>query len=109
MEFDHVVALKERFKGKPVDFIYLCTISRIDHQVKWKEIIKDKHITGYHIPINDNLYEHIWREEIGKEAGNMFMIPRYCIIKGNKIIVPKAEYPSTKDKLYNQIDSVLNL
>lgn len=109
LEFDYAAGLKERYRDKPVDFIYLCTVNRIDHKIRWKDIIKNKELAGYHVPIDDKLYGAIWRNEIGDKAGSMFWIPRYCIIKNGEIIVYKAEQPSSKERLYNQIDSVLNL
>ncbi len=63
-EFDHTGELKERYKDKPVEFLYLCTIDRIDHKVRWKDIIKKKQIAGYHVPIGGTLYENIWEKHL---------------------------------------------
>ncbi len=38
-----------------------------------------------------------------------YWIPRYFIVKDENIIIGKAAHPSSKEKLYNQIDSVMNL
>lgn len=58
-EFDHAKELKEKYKGKPVEFLYLGSIDRIDEQVRWKQIIQDKELKGYHVPINIKLYGKI--------------------------------------------------
>ena len=109
MEFDHAGELKERYKNKPVEFLYLCSIDRVDHKVRWKDIIKKKQLSGYHVPINKTLYGSIWNNDLGDNVKNKFWIPHYFILKDNKIIIYQAAYPSSKETLYHQIDSVLNL
>jgi len=108
-EFDYAGELKERYKDEAVEFLYLCSIDRIDHKVRWKDIIKQKQLAGYHVPIDGTLYESIWDKHLSEPIESKYWIPRYFIVKGGNIVIGKAAHPSSKDKLYNQIDSVLNL
>jgi len=109
MEFEHAKDLKKRFNNKPVEFLYLCNVDMIIQETQWKKIIKSKNLKGYHIPIDTDLYMSIWNNDLGENVKNKYWIPHYFIVKDEKIIVYKAAHPSSKEKLYNQIDSVLNL
>lgn len=109
MEFDYADELKEKYKNKPVDFLYLCSVDRVDHRVRWKDIIQKKQLRGYHVMIDAALYGKIWNDDLGDKIKNKFWIPHYFILKNGEIVVYKAAPPSSKEKLYNQIDSVLSL
>lgn len=109
-EFDYAAELKERYKGKDIKFLYLCTVNRIDHTVRWKKIIHDKQLAGIHIAIKtDKLFNNIWEQHLSEPKSAKYLIPRYFIVKNGNIIVGRAAEPSSKENLYNQIDSVLNL
>lgn len=108
-EFDHASELKERYNGKPVEFLYLCVIDRVDQKIRWKDIIKKKQLFGYHVPIDEKLYENIWMNDLGDKVKDKFLIPHYFIAKNGQIVVYQAAFPSSKEKLYNQIDSVMHL
>jgi len=108
VEFGYADELKERYENKPVEFLYLCIIDRIDHKVRWKEIIKQKQLRGTHVAIDEMLYESIWLNDLGDEVADKFLIPHYFIVKDGKIVIYQAARPSSKEKLYDQIDSVLN-
>ena len=109
-EFDNAAQLKAQFKNKPVEFLYLCTVERIDHKLRWKKIIQDKQLNGYHIAIDsEELFDDIWNNYLSDPVEGKYMIPRYFIVKNGEVVVSNAQQPSSKELLYNQIDSVLNL
>lgn len=109
-EFDYAAELKERYKGKDIKFLYLCIVNRIDHTVRWKKIIHEKQLAGTHIAIEtDKLFNNIWEQHLSEPESAKYSIPRYFIVKNGRIIVGRAAKPSSKENLYNQIDSVLNL
>lgn len=107
-EFDSVKQLKERYKNQPVEFLYLCSISRMDQEMKWKKIIQEKNLEGYHIAINNQQYYNIW-ETMKDNVDQMYSIPHYLIAKNGKVIIYKSSAPSSGEKLYSELDSVLNM
>ena len=104
-EFEYAGLLKVRFSNLPVEFLYLCTGNRIDHKVRWRQIIKDKNLKGYHV-LSDDIYADIWKNlEIDEKE--KYLIPHYFIVKNGEIVVHSAFNPSTEEKLYNQLDNIL--
>jgi thiol-disulfide isomerase/thioredoxin len=110
-EFPFNAALRDRFKNKPVEFVYLSLdYGHPDDKDRWSKMIKDRNLVGYNIFISMNTYSSIWepiKNKISTES--MYLIPHYIIVdtKSN-ILFPDAARPSTKEILYNQIQSILD-
>lgn len=75
-----------------------------------EKIIKEKQLVGIHIAVDtEELFNDIWEQYLNEPLSAKYMVPRYFIVKNGIIVVPYAAPPSSKKKLCNQIDSVLNL
>jgi len=106
-EFKYLKELKERFKNDPVKFIYLATLNRSTDVLKWKKLIKKYKLYGYHLNINADFYKNIW---IIPGITDVYMIPHYIIVdKNGNITYSNAERPSSHEKLYKQLDDIINL
>jgi thiol-disulfide isomerase/thioredoxin len=105
-EFKFQKSLKERYKNKPVKYLYLAVVNRSFDTAKWKKIIKENKITGYHMLMSKEFYQNLWT--INGIKGR-YMIPHYLIAdaKGHTV-VPNAEFPSSGTKLYQMMDSITN-
>lgn len=107
VEMEYTTGLKERFKNREdIVFLYL----HMDDDVKipeWKEYVYLKNIEGEHYHMNNNKIQPIW-EEIKAAGGKTNIYPTYIIIsrEGN-IISTTAERPSSAEKLYNQLEKIL--
>ena len=109
-EFDYLAEIKEKYRDKNLKFLYLCPMKRIDHKVRWKKIIKEKQLVGIHIAVDtEELFNDIWEQYLNEPLSAKYMVPLYFLVKYGIIVVPYAAPPSSKKKLCNQIDSVLNL
>ena len=107
-EFEYSDTLKKKFDGKPLEFLYLCLGHRIDHKVRWRQIINDRDLKGYHVLLNADLYMDIW-EDLEIDKKKKYMIPHYFIVENGEILVHDAHRSSAKVKLYKQLDDVLKL
>jgi thiol-disulfide isomerase/thioredoxin len=108
-EFSHISPLKERYKNKPVEFLYLAVrYSEIADEFLWKKMISNKKLYGYHLLMSNQLANNLWAT-IEKSEDDRYVIPRYLITgRDGKILYSNAERPHTMEKLYQQIDSALN-
>jgi len=104
-EFQQSKDLKERYKDKPVKFIYLVDIINTAEYIgRWDSLINQYELYGYHMQMSKKFYYNInlinGIDFVGK--------PHYLLVdkKGN-IVNPNAERPSSREKLYNQIDRLL--
>lgn len=105
-EFKYSKELKERYNNDPVKFIYLATLNRSSDIPKWKNLIKKYKIYGYHLHISADFYKNIW---IIPGITDVYMIPHYIIVdKNGNITYPNAERPSSREKLYKQLDDIIN-
>lgn len=104
-EFQQSKDLKERYKDKPVKFIYLVDIINTAEYIdRWDSLINQYELYGYHMQMSKKFYNNInlinGIDFVGK--------PHYLLVdKRGNIVNPNAERPSSKEKLYNQIDRLL--
>jgi thiol-disulfide isomerase/thioredoxin len=127
-EFKYLPALKEYFKDKDIVYLYIARENeQPNKEEKWLNMIKFHNLAGYHIIANKELLVDIWKqvatisdeefaniEEASKEtmnhvrSGKLQVYPNYLIVnvKG-ETVYKSAHHPSTKEKLYKQIESVL--
>lgn len=105
-EFKYSKELKERYNNDPVKFIYLASLNRSTDILKWKNLIKKYQLYGYHLNISTDFYKNIW---IIPGITDVYMIPHYIIVdKNGNITYPNAERPSSHEKLYKQLDDMIN-
>ncbi|MBO9660867.1 MAG: TlpA family protein disulfide reductase, partial [Chitinophagaceae bacterium] len=106
VEMSHVKDLKKKFSGKDIVFIYL----DMDDPAKensWKEYISYFNIEGEHYRMNKTEIQPIW-DEIRKAGGSASGYPTYVLFdRAGKIISPEAERPSSREKLYTQLEKAL--
>ncbi len=104
-EFSFNRALKDRFKGKPVDFAYIAVEHRPNPEKSWREMIAFYHLTGFHILAGKALVEDL--RKIYVEQGNL-IFPSYILVdKSGKIVTIHAKRPSDREALYKQIEQLL--
>ena len=104
-EFSFNQALKDRFKGKPVEFAYIAVEHRPDPEKSWRQMITFYHLTGSHILAGKALVEDL--RKIYVQQGNL-TFPSYILVdKSGKIVTIHANRPSDKQALYKQIEQLL--
>ncbi|MET0462128.1 MAG: TlpA disulfide reductase family protein [Chitinophagaceae bacterium] len=106
VEMGYVKQLKQKFAGKDVVFVYL----DMDDDLKeksWKEYISYFNIEGEHYRMTQEEIQPIWKE-IKQAGGSASGYPTYVLFdRAGKIISPDAERPSTREKLYTQLEKAL--
>jgi thiol-disulfide isomerase/thioredoxin len=106
MEMDYVKELKQKFSGKDVVFIYL-DMDDPGKEKSWKEYIAYFNIEGEHYRMSNDEITPIW-QEIKTAGGPANSYPAYVLFdRSGKIITAKAERPSTREKLYTQLEKAL--
>ncbi len=97
---EHSAALKEHFKGKGLDFLYVANFDT--NREKWKQLIAYYKMEGSHVFANEDLTNAIMR----KVKGSGY--PTYAIIDKNGKVEPSiAGYPMDRNLLIQQIEEVL--
>lgn len=106
-EFRHMPAIRERYDGTGVSFVYLASpYKRPDDEQKWKAALKKYQLKGHHILMDMEFYNGIWDEVSGMDSP--FLIPHYLLVdKNGEIVLPNAPRPSDREKLFKQIDNLL--
>jgi thiol-disulfide isomerase/thioredoxin len=104
-QFAHQKSLKERFRGKPVDFVYIAFENSARPQKTWQETILFYNLAGRHILGSADLRKHLG--ELYKDQGAL-RFPSYLLIdKAGNIVNQQAAQPSSGEKLYRQIEEIL--
>jgi thiol-disulfide isomerase/thioredoxin len=130
-EFKHTTELKNYFKDKPIEYLYIAYERKSEEMEKyWLKMIKYHNLEGYHLIGNEVLHTDIWQqvskisdeelnnltgsdkeemEFVKNSKGEGKVFPNYLIVDKNGNIVFKSAFkPSEKEKLYKQIEQVLN-
>ena len=104
-EFQISKELKDRYKGKPIKFIYLVDVRDDPRDLtRWDSLIHKYKLYGYHLRMSNRFYNNINTIPDIKFTGK----PHYILIdKEGKIVFPNANRPSSKIRLYEQIDGLL--
>ena len=102
-EFEYNNELKLQLKSNGIEILYI-SMDKPSATEKWKNMIKYYNLAGKHIKANESLGKELI-SIIGKNGS--YAIPRYLIVKDGKIINKNALRPSDKEKLYQQLKSVL--
>jgi thiol-disulfide isomerase/thioredoxin len=90
--------LQERYKGKPVEFLFLCVQSKKND---WKEIIKEKGMTGTQILLTDSQFAEL------RSMFNIKGVPHYVLVNKQGGFINNAPKPGDK-KIIQKIDRLLN-
>ncbi|MEE1945768.1 TlpA disulfide reductase family protein [Pedobacter sp. KR3-3] len=107
-ELKSVPALKARFKGKDVAFVYL-DMDEDDKDATWREFIKVNGMEGLHLRKGRANIAPFWKELLANAEDKSEYYPQFFIFdKTGKLVVAKAKRPSDKEELYQQIENVLN-
>jgi len=104
-EFQVLAELKERYKDSSVVFVYLVDFIESDHDnKKWKQFIIKYGLSGYHLKMSSIFYHNIQSIDGIRFGGK----PHFILVnKNGEIAFPNAARPSSKEKLYDQIDQLL--
>lgn len=106
-EFKNLPEIKEKYKNKGVEFVYLASpYNHINDVQKWKAAVKKYDLKGHNMLMSVDFYKGIWDEV--PEMEEPFVIPHYLIIDKNKrVIDANAPRPSQKERLYSTLDNLL--
>jgi len=99
-ELEHYQHLREKYKNKPVEFVFLHTVYG---ENVWRKVIYEHNLEGYHIQNNNFLIDVIKANLKSLSSFPMFMI----FDKNGNLKVKQAAKPSDKEELYKQIDEFL--
>lgn len=97
----HSAAIKEHFKGKGLDYLYVANYD-LQNEASWKKLIAYFHLEGTHILANSALNKDIMTTVKGEGY------PTYFIIKKDgSTELSKGGYPLDRDKLFAQLEAAL--
>lgn len=106
-ELAYAPELKQRYKGKDVAFVYLDK-DEDNRDVYWRKFIKDFSLEGAHYRMNGEDINVIWKELQLAGGQHIHAYPTYLIFdREGKIVHTNAERPSSREKLYTQLDKLL--
>lgn len=97
-EMNNSKPIQEKYKEKPVEFLFLCNQSTKE---SWQYTIEKKEFTGIQILLNDEQYAEL------KDLFKISTIPHYVIINKKGSITNNAPRPSDKN-FENKINELLN-
>ena len=100
-EFKYNEQLHTFLKSKDMELVYINFDDSIDEH-KWINTIKKYDLKGYHSRINSSF------EKDFANIGFSGQLPTYMIVDSNGVVAERSAFrPSQKEKLYNQIENVL--
>ncbi|MCS3802181.1 TlpA family protein disulfide reductase [Niastella sp. OAS944] len=106
-EMAYVPELKKRYAGKNIVWLYIA-LDNPEQDKKWKDYIYINNLEGKHYRVNRASTETFWQEAEKTGIQPLNSVPRYMIINAQgKIVHDVAERPSSRQKLYNQLDKLL--
>ena len=112
-EFSSVPELKDRFKGKGLEFLYICvpTTQEWDkaNEETWRRLIDKYGLQGVNIKVTNDFSEHFWESKKDKISEDLsYAYPTYLLVnKQGGIINFNAPRPSKKEILYTEIERLL--
>jgi thiol-disulfide isomerase/thioredoxin len=114
-EFAHTAELKERFRDKPIKFLYACSPYTMewdkDNEKLWKELIAKYNLKGVNVFMSPECYMEGFFEKYSDKypENEKWSIPAYLLVnKKGEIVNFRAARPSTKEKLYAEIEKLLD-
>jgi thiol-disulfide isomerase/thioredoxin len=109
-EFKNLGALKERYKNKPVAFLYLKSPYNFDDSQDWKKMIQQYKLEGTNVAMSITFYSNnFWNKYKDKYTEERsFGIPTYLIInKKGEVVNFDAPRPGEKEELFPLLDKEL--
>ena len=110
-EFKHVGFLQEMAARNEIVLLYISGDKDAD-SVKWKQIVYDNNLKGYHIRMSSELKDDIKKRFSRplKSNGELALIyPTYLIVsKDANVVNANAPKPSEKNQFTNELSAVLN-
>jgi thiol-disulfide isomerase/thioredoxin len=110
-EFKHVGFLKEMAADSKMIVLFISGDKDAD-SLKWKKIVYENNLKGYHIRMNSQLKADIIKRFSRplKSNGEIALIyPTYLIVnKDAHVVNTNAPKPSEKNQLTNELSAVLN-
>ncbi len=114
-EFEYHKDLKEKFKDKSVEFLYLCSPYSMNWDSQnvelWKKLIVKHNLEGLNVFMSPYCYMDGFFEKYSDKytEREKYGIPAYLLVnKNGQIVNFKAPRPSSKNELYDEIESLLN-
>lgn len=105
-EMQYAPDLKKKYAGKDIVFVYL-DMDEDNKDAAWKEMLHLYSLEGEHYRLNSTEIQSCWKE-VEQAGGETNRYPTYVLFdKNGKMIRANAERPSSKDKLYKQLDENL--
>lgn len=98
VEFQSLPEMKSHFQKKaPIAFLYLGKDRSVPGEAfRWKKMVLDKNISGYHYFISDEQFDKFWDETVRDAVQKRF--PHHLIIsKQGKLVNNNAPGPSSKE------------
>jgi|GEM_PF-1678598 len=92
------IDLQNKYKDKPIVFLYLCNQSKYED---WQKIIKDKEFKGEHILLDSKQFNEL------KTLIDIKGVPHYILINKEGGIINNAPRPSSK-RIDQDINKLLN-
>jgi thiol-disulfide isomerase/thioredoxin len=103
-EMGYATALKEKFKGKPITYIYIAVEHNTNPEKNWRQTVRFFNLSGTHVLANSSIKTQV--EDMYKNNGMVY--PTYILIdKNGNIANANAAFPSSGEKLYTQIEALL--
>lgn len=109
-QFKHIKALKEKYSGKDLVFLYLKSPYSFDDSKEWKSMIYKYNLSGMNVSMSIGFYtEHYWKKYSNfYKEDRLFGIPTYLIVnKKGEIVDYDAPRPGSGHALYEKLDKVL--
>lgn len=112
---DFVPSLQQRYKNKPITFVYICSESNfplktISNGVLWRKKLARLNPGGYHYLVKNELSMNVFRQTVDEKSGEMPYYPwQFIVDESGKIINRHAVRPSDSTALYQQLDSLLSI
>jgi thiol-disulfide isomerase/thioredoxin len=106
-EFPNLAALKEKYRNKPIVFLYLKSPYGFDDSKEWKQMVYQYGLHGINISMSIKFYsDNFWKKYTNKYSEERsYGIPTYLIInKKGEIVNFDAPRPSEKEELYKLLD-----
>jgi thiol-disulfide isomerase/thioredoxin len=106
-EMPYTYELKQKYAGKDIVFVYLDK-DEANKEQDWKEYVRSEALEGEHYRMNKTAIQAIWNDIQATGEQRLHTYPTYMIIdrQGN-IVNTNAEKPSSRQKLYAQLDKLL--
>lgn len=108
-EFQHLPEVKEKLKGKSVEYLYLARETSMPHdRQRWKNMIRKFNLNGWHLYMSPQFASQVW-ERIEKNTAIKSRYPHYLLIdRQGRVVSYNAYRPQDKEKIVSEIEALLD-